>query len=125
MGEGCLHVKWDGNTGTTTGNKDGEENHRFVPEELYGEDAVLLVGEDLESLLETKDDEERTGDDEGDNDVPAVPWVENTAEGDTHDTRNESANDDDSADPVDLASACLEWCPLSRVEGWEQKDPHW
>ncbi len=84
----------------------GEENgHLFVGDVVDRKDAA---GERCEygiSLLKAEEDEEHAGENEKRNDGCAVPGVENAAEGDGHNARDEGADLEEGAHVVDLTAA--------------------
>lgn len=97
----------DGDEGVGGGGGDlGEEDcHFFLGDVVDGEDTAGERRQDGEGLLEAKEDEEHAGEDEERDYGCTVPVVENAAEGDGHDARDEGADLEEGAKVVNFAAA--------------------
>ncbi len=81
-----LHIKWDDDACSSRGGQREEEDHSAALQKLDGEDTLLFRGENGEHLLESQSDEEHAGDHEAGDDLSAIPWVQDAAERDGHDS---------------------------------------
>ena len=97
----------DGDKGVDGSGSDlGEEDrHFFLGDVMDREDAARECCQDGEGLLEGEENEEPDGEGEQRDNNYAVPGINNTAEGNRYDTRNEGPNLEEGAEVVDFAAA--------------------
>ena len=99
-----------------------EDDERLVEEELAGEDASVLGGEDAVGLLQAEDDPEDARDDEAGDCLAGVPGVDGASEIGCHNAGHGGSDHEDCAEIVQLGETLLVWDARSWVVRWKHEE---